>query len=99
MSENDKQSTRGQELGEDRCIPRRDFLQGALIASGMVLAGPLFKAYASGAAENPVAAQDVPGYYPPLLNGMRGSHPGSFESAHALRDGGDLLRGIDTGES
>jgi spermidine dehydrogenase len=31
--------------------------------------------------------QDQPGYYPPLLNGLRGSHPGSFESAHALRDG------------
>jgi spermidine dehydrogenase len=32
-------------------------------------------------------AQDVPGYYPPTLQGMRGSHPGSFEGAHALRDG------------
>ena len=25
--------------------------------------------------------------YPPLLTGMRGSHPGSFEIAHGLRDG------------
>ena len=25
--------------------------------------------------------------YPPLLTGLRGSHPGSFEIAHALRDG------------
>ena len=33
------------------------------------------------------AAQDRPGYYPPALTGMRGSHPGSFEAAHALRDG------------
>jgi spermidine dehydrogenase len=27
-----------------------------------------------------------PQYYPPALLGMRGSHPGSFEAAHALRD-------------
>ncbi len=27
-----------------------------------------------------------PRYYPPTLLGMRGSHPGSFEAAHAVRD-------------
>lgn len=27
-----------------------------------------------------------PRYYPPTLVGMRGSHPGSFEAAHAVRD-------------
>jgi spermidine dehydrogenase len=32
-------------------------------------------------------AQDSPGYYPPTLTKMRGSHPGSFDAAHALRDG------------
>jgi spermidine dehydrogenase len=32
-------------------------------------------------------AQDQPDYYPPTRQGMRGSHPGSFEAAHALRDG------------
>ena len=32
-------------------------------------------------------AQDAPGYYPPALTGMRGSHDGSFDVAHALRDG------------
>ena len=26
-------------------------------------------------------------YYPPALTGMRGSHPGSFDAAHSLRDG------------
>ena len=88
-------------LGEDRAIQRRDFLQGALVASGVALTGPLLKAYAAdGAAEAGAAApQDMPGYYPPLLNGMRGSHPGSFESAHALRDGVGAPRGVDTGES
>ncbi len=33
------------------------------------------------------APQDGAGYYPPLLTGLRGSHPGSFEVAHSLRDG------------
>jgi spermidine dehydrogenase len=31
--------------------------------------------------------QQDPRYYPPGLMGMRGSHPGSFEVAHGLRDG------------
>jgi spermidine dehydrogenase len=59
----------------------------------------LLKAYGSQAAEGQVAAQDAPGYYPPLLNGMRGSQPGSFEGAHALRDGDSAPHGVDTGES
>jgi spermidine dehydrogenase len=46
----------------------------------------------------PAAAQDAFGYYPPLLNGLRGSHPGSFEDAHALRDGRSWPPAIDTGE-
>ena len=62
-----------------------------------MLGGPLLKAY--GATGDAMAAQDRPGYYPPLLNGMRGSHPGSFEAAHALRDGAAVGRAIDTGES
>jgi len=33
-----------------------------------------------------ITPQD-PRYYPPALTGMRGSHPGSFEAAHGLRDG------------
>src|SRR5579872_4380562 len=87
------------DLGEQRSIPRRDFLQGALMASTATLAGPLLKAYAATPAAADVAPQDMPGYYPPLLTGMRGSHPGSFESAHALRDGSAIGRGGDTGES
>src|SRR6185369_3258221 len=88
-------SGRDRELGEHRSIPRRDFLQGALVASGMVLGGPLLRAHAADA-----AAQDQAGYYPPALTGMRGSHPGSFEAAHALRDGAGVPRDlIDTGES
>jgi spermidine dehydrogenase len=32
-------------------------------------------------------AQNSPGYYPPASTGMRGSHDGSWEVAHAMRDG------------
>ena len=74
-------------LGEDRPIPRRDFIQGALVGAATALTGPLLKAYAADAADVGIAPQDKPGYYPPQLTGMRGSHPGAFENAHALRDG------------
>jgi spermidine dehydrogenase len=70
------------ELGMDRTIPRRDFLQGMLVGAALSLSAPLRRAYAADG-----AAQDAAGYYPPLLTGLRGSHPGSFEAAHALRDG------------
>jgi spermidine dehydrogenase len=41
-------------------------------------------------------------YYPPALTGLRGSHPGSFETAHSLRDGtfwDQVGKPVDTGES
>ena len=45
--------------------------------------------------------QDDPRYYPPLLTGMRGSHPGSFEVAHQMRDDKtwNLTGAVDTGEN
>jgi spermidine dehydrogenase len=86
------------DLGMDRSIQRRDFIQGALAGAAVALTGPLGSAFAADAGAV-AAAQDGPGYYPPLLTGMRGSHPGSFEAAHALRDGVSQDRGIDTGET
>jgi spermidine dehydrogenase len=74
----------------DHRIPRRDFLQGALVSALSTLSGPLLRPCLANANEQTAAlfaAQDAPGYYPPALTGMRGSQPGSFEAAHALRDG------------
>jgi spermidine dehydrogenase len=77
------------DLGMDRSITRRDFLNGVAIGvggalSGSVLAGiPGIDAMLAAAG----LAQDAPGYYPPALTGMRGSHDGSFDVSHALRDG------------
>jgi spermidine dehydrogenase len=65
-------------LGMGAKITRRDFLDGVLISAA---------AAALPTAAHAASPQDMPGYYPPLLSGMRGSHPGSFEAAHALRDG------------
>ncbi len=64
-------------------ITRRDFLDGVALAVGATVAGAAPAAPAS----PPPAAQDAQGYYPPRLQGLRGNHPGSFEAAHALRDG------------
>jgi spermidine dehydrogenase len=79
-------SVRDRELGMDRAITRRDFVQGMAAGSAAAIAAPLL-AGCGHEAPLPPAAQDLPGYYPPRLNGLRGSHPGSFEAAHVLRDG------------
>jgi len=81
-------------LGIDRQITRRDFLNGvALTVGASLLPGELL---AQNSGPDPSAqeyflskgiTQQDPRYYPPQLTGMRGSHPGSFEVAHALRDG------------
>ncbi len=92
----------GRQLGEDRPIARRDFLQGTLVGAASTLAGPLLSGLAAAgepAAVAAAAAQDQPGYYPPLLNGLRGSQPGAFEAAHALRDGAAVPAATDSGES
>ena len=84
-------------LGLDRAITRRDFLNGvALTVAGSVLAPELARA-----AQQEFAPERAPDYYPPTRVGMRGSHPGSFEAAHQLRDrrGWDLSGAIDAGES
>jgi spermidine dehydrogenase len=103
MKKEDK--SRDRALGLDRPITRRDFLNGIAIGTA-ALAYPdalpargSDSAGAAGAAsDSEMPAQDVPGYYPPLLTGMRGSHPGSFEAAHALRDGQPPPPPQDTGE-
>jgi spermidine dehydrogenase len=76
---------RGAGLGMDRPIVRRDFLQGVAIGAALTASGGL-QADLAAAAEANLGSQDEPGYYPPRRLGMRGSHPGSFEAAHALRD-------------
>jgi hypothetical protein len=65
-------------------ITRRDFVNGCTLS------------LAAGTSVSPLqaVAQDLlnpgalpPDYYPPTRQGLRGSHEGSFEAAHELRDG------------
>ena len=94
------------ELGMNRDITRRDFVSGVGVAiTGSSLVGPWTVSRLAHA--EPGAAAGAPGldqeaaYYPPGAMGMRGSHPGSYEVAHALRDGArwdDLGPEAETGE-
>jgi spermidine dehydrogenase len=84
-------------LGMQQPITRRDFLNGVALASAAAVSPAV--AAALTAAPHESAAQDALGYYPPLLTGMRGNHPGSYEAAHELRDGTPPTSPADTGES
>jgi spermidine dehydrogenase len=94
----------GRELGMNREITRRDFLNGVAVGAGAALAvgpfaaGKLLAAGILDQSEN----QNSPGYYPPAKMGMRGNHDGSFAMAHRMRDGqnaGALGTPTATGES
>ena len=66
------------DLGMDRPITRRDLFHGAAVVSlGLFATG---NRPATAATATPVPATT----YPPALTGLRGSHRGSFETAHAL---------------
>jgi len=78
-----------------RKITRRDFIDGvALTAGAAMMPWHLLAETADAGTES--------AYYPPALTGLRGSHPGSFETAHSLRDGtfwDSAGKPEDTGES
>src|ERR1700751_2678255 len=84
-----------QNLGGDRSIPRRDFLQGALFAAASTLTGSLRASPAASGLEFP-ERQNLTGYYPPTLTGLRGSHEGAYAAAHSVRDGTYPRDPIDT---
>jgi spermidine dehydrogenase len=70
-----------------RCVSRRDFLNGFALAAGAAMAVPESAwAEAFGLPGADTRAGDA-AYYPPAKTGLRGSHDGSWEVAHALRDG------------
>jgi len=76
------------ELGMDRPIRRRDFLNGVSVAIGASLVEPgSFWGQVFADSGKPYAPEKQAGYYPPGKTGMRGSHDGSWEVAHAMRDG------------
>jgi spermidine dehydrogenase len=85
-------------LGMHRDITRRDFMNGAAMAIG----ASWLPHFSIGDLPGSQEPQNEAGYYPPMKTGLRGSHPGSFEVAHSLRDGtfwDTAGEPIDTGES
>ena len=78
---------RDRELGMSRAIPRRDFLNGMSVALGGALVPSGFWSDVLSGEGKPFAPEKEPGYYPPAKTGMRGSHDGSWEAAHQMRDG------------
>ncbi len=77
-------------LGMNRAISRRDFMNGMAVAVG------------AAAIPGNLKSESAHSTDPPERVGMRGSQPGSYETAHALRDGtfwSHAAKPIDTGET
>jgi len=99
MADVETLSERLRRLGMGRPITRRDFIDGIAVSAGLAASSRVLAAVDPEGAGT--APQDRRDYYPPSLTGMRGSHPGSFEAAHPLRDGTYPKSGakpIETGE-
>jgi spermidine dehydrogenase len=84
------QEKQDRELGMQQKITRRDFLNGVsfTVGASLLAANPLWLE-AFGVPQSPFAPEKDPTYYPPAKSGMRGSHDGSWEVAHAMRDGAE----------
>ena len=89
---------RDRSLGLHLKIDRRDFLNGLALGTGALMLSP--RTLLGLPAGEDFAPEKAPGYYPPALTGLRGSHKGSYETAHDLKDGFfERTPPLDTGES
>lgn len=80
------EENRDRQLGMNRRITRRDFLNGVAVGIG-ALGYASLPDLANGAHGAFQAGADSAKLDPPALTGMRGSAPGSYDVAHTLRDG------------
>ena len=88
------------QLGMHKPILRRDFLNGMSVAIGASLVQPSsFWSEVLATEDKPFAPEKAPGYHPPANTGMRGSHDGSWEVAHAMRDGKHWANPVDDRET
>jgi spermidine dehydrogenase len=79
------EKSQDRELGMDRKITRRDFLDGvALAVGGVVVASATPHMFGLSGLDS--APEKSSTYYPPALTGLRGNHEGSYPVAHSLRD-------------
>ncbi|GBQ43253.1 NAD(P)/FAD-dependent oxidoreductase [Komagataeibacter europaeus] len=77
-------------------ITRRNVIQGVIVP---IMANAM-PPRAQAAAPDAVPPKGTAASYPPLRTGLRGQYPGSFEAAHAARDGlfAGPVTATDTGE-
>lgn len=83
-------------------ITRRDFLNGVAVSAGASLIHGIVPPEMWAAVAADLEAQNAAGYYPPAKTGLRGSHDGSFEAMHRVRDRvfwTDAPKAVDTGEA
>jgi spermidine dehydrogenase len=94
------QENQDRELGMQQKITRRDFLNGVsfTVGASLLAANPMWLE-AFGVPQSPFAPEKDPAYYPPTKTGMRGSHDGSWEVAHAMRDGAEWPDPVPESES
>ncbi len=100
----DQKVSGDRELGMNREITRRDFLNGVAVGTGATLLGGSIGAEQlfAAAAFDEFAPEKAADYYPPARTGIRGNHDGSFTFAHRMRDGesvSSLGDSVPTGES
>jgi spermidine dehydrogenase len=86
------EESKSKDLGMERSVTRRDFLNGVAIGVGGSFLGAAVRPedlLAAGVLDDfaPEKARD---YYPPAQLGMRGNHDGTYTYAHRLRDGAAL---------
>jgi len=81
------QDTRDHELGMDRRITRRDFLNGVAVSLGGLAASTYLTGCVRHGLADSTSAANNPQNDPPAAAGLRGDAVGSFEPAHELRDG------------
>ena len=86
MNDKKRQSDSRTKLGLERPIFRRDLLNGMVMSAATLATSSLVgqrPVFANEKMHSTYAPEKDPDYYPPALTGLRGSHAGSFESAHA----------------
>ncbi|HEY6372263.1 MAG TPA: FAD/NAD(P)-binding protein, partial [Candidatus Sulfotelmatobacter sp.] len=93
-----RQNSTHEESDGGRTITRRDFLNGVSVAVGASLVAGSPWVEALGVVDSPFAPQKEADYYPSAKTGMRGSHDGSWEVAHDLRDGKQWPEALAEGE-
>jgi spermidine dehydrogenase len=82
-----KHDKRDRDLGMDKRITRRDFLNGFSLAIGSSLLNSTPDCLASFGSPFPFAPEKSRDYYPPALTGMRGTTDAVMRVGHSLRDG------------